>query len=341
MNEIWKKTPLVVFEKILYYTYIAFCKDPRKDNDLDFYTKDASCEYKPLYIPEKSINFQDFSFLMNIDNGFVKVEPSSYDNFSQFLFYENVQLNFDKYKLRKIINKYILPYDKNKCVVMGGYFSKYHTTIISDNFPAMYNNIKKQCDVDIFMLYGDNDVLYVPRKSDENLVSSRYIYLPYDNEYVQKYTTMKFKTEECIVNLILVHKNEKYKENYSVLEVNKHFDFELSRILYSFKFDSIYVPASLFKQYRNILRKFSVNVNIKELVFYVNKIVKHELYEKKRPKVKVDKIDDHDFRVFLTRYLKYCFKGFFKNEEEARQHVTLIKNLWPFYNFFETYCFFI
>ena len=50
---------------------------------------------------------------------------------------------------------------------MGGYFSKYHTTIISDNFPAMYNNINKQCYVDIFMLYGDNDVLYVPGKSDE------------------------------------------------------------------------------------------------------------------------------------------------------------------------------
>ena len=30
------------------------------------------------------------------------------------------------------------------------------------------------CDVDIFMLYGDNNVLYVPRKSDENLVSSIY-----------------------------------------------------------------------------------------------------------------------------------------------------------------------
>ena len=59
---------------------------------------------------------------MNIDNSFVKNEPSSYENFNQLLFYENVQLNFDKNKLRNIINKYILPYDINKCVVMGGYF---------------------------------------------------------------------------------------------------------------------------------------------------------------------------------------------------------------------------
>ena len=65
---------------------------------------------------------------MNIDNSFVKNEPSSYENFSQLLFYENVQLNFDKNKLRNIINKYILPYILpygiyvNKCVVMVGCF---------------------------------------------------------------------------------------------------------------------------------------------------------------------------------------------------------------------------
>ena len=108
---------------------------------------------------------------------------------------------------------------------------------------------------------------------------------------------------------------------------------DLSKIFYLYHFDSVYIHVSFFKQFRSICILFS------ECFSEVNDLRKYEaiLFEKKTyvqskssekflADVRSDPSDDflNFLLIDVTRFAKYCFKGYYYNNEECAKYMELL-----------------
>ena len=111
------------------------------------------------------------------------------------------------------------------------------------------------------------------------------------------------------------------------------FDFDFSKILYSYKFDSIYVHVTLFKQSNVINDLYGLDLKVNNLRKY-QEILKNEKLNLVRTAWRfLDPEQDltirDEFCSFLTTnfiyFIKYCFKGYSNSNKETLDFIELIE----------------
>ena len=151
MKELWKQLSnyVPVYEGVLYFTYVAQCCNKKKTKPLDLFKKTYDEEYTHLKFTQNSINFGEFFFLNEIDNGFIDIDSLNLSEESST--FKNMSYSFDKVYLRKIINELVCNTHKVTAVIMGGAFTKYKPNIISKKFTTLAASIAGKSDIDIYL----------------------------------------------------------------------------------------------------------------------------------------------------------------------------------------------
>ena len=277
--EIWKKLPILIIEKILYQVF-ALKNNQEQTFELDYYDECKKRSCISFTNSSKQLSFECFNFLTIIDRDYInltKFEKIN-DNPSPFV-YENSKFNFDKKRLREIMCEFILPNDLEKSLIAGGFFSKYiANNAISVKFANLFKVLSKKSDIDIYISSSENNHNnYELYKS--HLQSRKFkIYDDLngnDNQY--KFNCFKINTKNGeILNFVFVNDEYQSRERSNFDLINE-FDLDLSKIFYSYHFDSVYVHVSFFKQFRLICNFFS------ECFSEINDLRKYEaiLSEKK------------------------------------------------------------
>ena len=101
-----------------------------------------------------NLDIDDFTFLYNTIGNYVKVEDTlEFNSLLSKLQYPNVKIDFGyKKNFRHYIEKYIDEEDRQNTMIAGGIFSKYQKeSIFAHFFPDMYDTLKNNQDIDIFI----------------------------------------------------------------------------------------------------------------------------------------------------------------------------------------------
>jgi hypothetical protein len=279
MHVLWKQTPLLVYETILFNTYIAHCLNNLKTEKLDFYKKTYGRIYAPLSFPNSRISFDDYTFIRKIDNNFISLDSLNKDELHFTC--SNIKFNFDKTKLRDLINLYVCEEDRNDCVVMGGHFTRYlPESIISSQFKWLFGHMRNRKDIDIYLLKADYSHYYVWLRTltNVNVLSCDDSDDDYDF-YKRSFYSLKVQCEaNIILNFIFVirtrlcnntgceHLKSEDIATFDIFHMNEMFDFQVCKIFYSYLYDSIFVPSNLLTKYDLLAKKCDRNFQTHEFL---------------------------------------------------------------------------
>lgn len=336
-HKYWNFIPRELYEKILFHTYIAQFYSKQKPSQIDMYKFSYHSGFEPLDFVRKSMFDEEFEFLQLIDNNFISINSIHLN--SDTWVYKQISYNFNKIFLKNLINSYICEKDKKFCVVMGGYFSKYQTdSYFSERFPWLFKQIAKKADVDIYIFHAS--ILHYQRKFRNmgiEIISRSY--LPRISYIINNtfFASMKLKIKSQIINIIFL--NEKY-DNKSIenscINMLDRFDLDICKIFYSYFYDTVFVNVNLLTKYIKITSKCSVKPIIKDLSKYKADIEKIEFF-RDNSLLKLRLALNRENYTIILRYLKYCFKNFYIDENEASEHIETIKKLDCFFKEFPSY----
>jgi len=335
----WQELPLEGIDKVLFQTYVAWCRNKGKIEPLDFYKSTYGQQYKPLNFPNDQMSFCEFSFLRKIDNGFININSICLSTYMYAPLYKYVKYKFDKVFLRNIINYYICDNDKESCVIMGGYFSKYNEdNFISKKFPWLFQQIKKKGDIDIY-LFNANSSHYIIKFMIMGLeIISRNLDSDYESVFPSRFNTLKIRPNYAfcpIINLIFLKQKEHICNNTkciffnaveNCLDMINSFDLDICKILYSYTYDSIFVKATLFSKYNKISLKCKSKVAPLDLAIYKDFFSGDAIFLAKTLHSMRDAFTPAKYTKMI-RYLKYSFKGYYMDEKEADSHIIIIQKI--------------
>ena len=324
---IWINTSLLVLEKILFFlTIIKLEEGDGEPTKLDYYKK-INGKFEPVnykkkliyshYFFKQFVTFDEYNLFENFDNDFINI-TYNISKFETLVVYNDVSFNFNANYLKKLLVEHLRPEDLNNCLVAGGHFSNYiFENPISKNFPSLFKSFKSLSDVDVYIPihYNFNCYKYYTKKfAKKNLLipSSNLLNNEINNGYknIYQFSCIKFKHESTIVNLIF-----NKEPNFSTLDFIYLFDLDLSKIIYSFKFDNFFVHYTFIKRFHSIILN---NCLIKDLSLYEN------ILENKKALF----LESDDYLVFETefiRFLKYCFKGYINSSSHYKHCFELIE----------------
>ena len=335
MLELWKQLGNYgpAYERLLYFTYIARCYYKKKMEPIDFCKKTYRYQIAPLKLTQNSINFEEFFFLNKIENGFIDIESLNLTKESAT--FKNMSYSFNKVYFRKIINELVCKRDKDFAVIMGGAFTKYKPNIISEKFPSIAKAIAGKSDIDIYL----QNTSYKHYYRKFTMLGVEIISVHHSHEVLNYiFNTIKIRSNCEIINIIFISKNQYQKiivfkggdkviENPTSIDILNLFDYDICKIFYSFYFDKIFAFANLFEKYNEINSKCATKTIVKDL--YLNK---KEIEASSFANGNIS-LSNQDFDLYnkVYRYLKYAIKGYFKNAEEAQEHILLIEKLYESY----------
>jgi hypothetical protein len=158
---VWQTTPILIVEKILFHTYKLILQEEHElvkkvyskifhyeANDFRIGDFKNSVLKGKIFNSER-ISFDEFSFLVKIKNNFLNINDLKYLNFKLNFTYRNVEFFLDQEYFRSIIAKYVLKSDQEKCIIAGGFFSKYALDKIQ--LDESFNKIIIDNDMNIFI----------------------------------------------------------------------------------------------------------------------------------------------------------------------------------------------
>jgi hypothetical protein len=302
----------------------------QSDTELTWYggekSKSIFSETKLLEI--KGLSLEHYEFLIKIDRNFINITKYPFDLKSCFEY--NAEYRFDKEYLRKIMQDYVRPDDLEQSLVAGGFFSKYVENPISAKFPRLFSLLSSKSDIDIFILNGSSQIYKAWFLQRKIKVHSEYCANHYCNSY-SRFENFKIETgQNQIVNLILIRGQNNNHVSFNSIS---DFDLDFSKILYSYKFDSIYVHATLFKQSKLINDLYGLDMKVENLRKY------HEILIKEKNNLTQtaqrflnddqDMTTKEEFCSFLTTnfvyFIKYCLKGYSNSTKETNEFIELIQ----------------
>jgi hypothetical protein len=319
-----------------------------------------------------NLDFDDFCFLYNTIGNHVKVEDTlEFNLLLSKLHYPNVKIDFgDKEKFRHYIEKYIDEEDRQNTMIAGGIFSKYQNeSIFAHFFPDMYEKMKNNQDIDLFIYDNGKKFIKYYEKIFEVFLENPYSKSDKINN-IEEESNENYKIYQGInafkitlmngdkLNFIFVDSLE-YPSVFSFLNT---FDFSLSKIFYSFNKNAIFIPCEIFSEFNRINCKFSLydNIQIKKIdivdllknefnnyVFLVKKLLRLRIEFFKSTndlklienKLKFINANKNSLKLICNcskmfyRIVKYGLKNFFKNNDEA---LDCYEQINFFYSIFKT-----
>jgi hypothetical protein len=196
----------------------------------------------------------------------------------------------------------------DQTIIAGGFFSNYTINPVSIKFPFIFDLLTKEKDIDIYIL--TNDIKTYVQIYQKKLIIFR------DRANGYSFSSFKILTDNYeTVNFIFPNT----KNGITQFSMLNDFDFDFSKIFYSYKFDSVFVHIHLFEDFRNLSSTFFPNYKIKDLNVYKKKL---NFFYKCFSTIVCEMREEHEsclkrnfWRYDLTRFIKYVFKGFFCYEE--------------------------
>jgi hypothetical protein len=323
------KIPYELIRKILFrYINYHFFKNIDGSNFLakpSFFMFD----YEFDYIYKSGLDFVDFKFFSYLKNDYFNACYLSNDLFIDYNFLEmNIYCKDD---LRKIIESLISKNDLAVVYIAGGIFSNYtEKSPLSQKFSNLYKNFKSKQDIDLYLI-DNNNVLFEKYKNKFFAKKKRVFEIhsslllnpsSFNSSLINNNcTSFKIFAKGKIINFIFLQIWSNFEEYI------KNFDFSVTRIYYSYRLDSIYLPVELLNRYSLFKRpRCDLFENINSLRFHYNyKLVLKYLemdYEKFIEILRTENFEDFHFlatflKVDFKRVLKYSFKYFFFSENDA------------------------
>jgi hypothetical protein len=306
----------------------------------------------------QNLDFNDFAFLFKtIGNYIIYEETIEFSSLLSNLRYPFLKLDFSfKQKFRFYIENFIDEEDRNYTMIAGGIFSSYQNeSVFAQNMPELYEMMKNNQDIDIFIHDNGTKFNRYYEKIFEVYLEASYSGANGKNKIEEESSNDNYKIYQGVnafkisllngdkLNFIFVD-NEAYPSVFSFLNT---FDFTLAKIFYSYNTNAIFVPCELFSEYKRIYSKFYLfdffqknysdieYLLINEFKVYsilLQKIIKFDpefekckndayLNERKlqffNKNKKGLKILSKCSKMFY-RIAKYGFKSFFKNFDEAK-----------------------
>jgi hypothetical protein len=338
ISDIWKKTPNLLTEKILYQLLLLKAQD-KQALELDFYgglCSNVSCLYlRHGLISSKQISFESFKFLCNVDRDFINL--TKYENFDDknSFVYKNINFDFDKKHLRELMREYVQPKDLDRSLVAGGFFSKYvSNNPISLKYAKLFRVISKKSDIDIYIASTESN------HKNYELYKSLFLKRNYkvyddlkdqDNQY--KFDCFKIDTKSNeTLNFIFLNDSlqSELRTNFDLIN---EFDMDLSKVFYSYHYDSVYAHVTFFKQFRSIIKHSGTTLSlVKDLRKYKTVVCAKKTYLERSSQgeflsyVRSDSQDSflNFLTVDLVRFAKYCFKGYYYDNDECEKYTELL-----------------
>jgi hypothetical protein len=367
-----------IFYEILYRNCLVPVCTHQKQLKIHYLAREEDFRInKPLLkkiFPNKYVPLNDFQYFHSLDvRGFLKIDFPPTETCKKLLdlfYYSNVQLNLDISTYIELIAKFLIPInDIDQCIIAGGIFSKYVPSLdISTCYSKLFNNLKGNQDIDVFMLDSNNDNFnsYLSKFKLLNMNPSEINHEGYE------FSTFKVLIESKMVNFIFVHRDIMNGTNETILDHIEKFDFNLTKIFYSYKLKCLFMNKSLFSPF--LTMNFIINQGfpqelpedytlfIGEFIAIKNKCESLKLKHKKNNLEKIleilnanqeEMIDVNMILTFLNkryiRTLKYFFKGYFiempnttdiehdKIDESNNRYDIFNKLIHYFYAIFEKY----
>jgi hypothetical protein len=350
INKTWYTTPLIVLEQILYHAHVASCFDKLKIQDLDIYRETNGNQYQPLLFPHQSMTSDEYLFISHIDNNYINIDKKPLNE--QTSEFNNICYNFDKPKLRFLIESLVDEIDREFCVVMGGNFTKYNKKgLISVKFPWLYSKICCKADVDIYLLHSHAHKYFIKFEHmnlDVDISKSISLNIEY-NFFQNAIQSIKVKFNGENINFIFlacdhfqhdIHGTcnifeQNINECFNIFSMLDLFDLNICKIFYSYYYDNIYAHVSLFREYNLIIQRCNAKNEICDLDFYRKKIINSDFFKFNKLTSK-RLLLNYKLYASIIRYFKYSFKGYFIDIKEATVHIETIKELLPFFASFPT-----
>ena len=207
------------------------------------------------------------------------------------------------------MEKLVLPNDLQNSLIAGGYFSNYSLNPVSKQFSEIYRLINQEKDIDLYILTQNIKIYQLIYRKKLIIYKNR------SNSY--QFSSFKIKTEGNLsVNFIFPN----IKIGMTVKKLIDSFDFDFSKIFYSYKKHSIFVHVHLLEGCKKIQSEFDLKSNTKDLNVYRYRL--EFLY--KCFSVMIPELQEYHYeflpknfwRYDLTRFIKYVFKGYYSDAEE-------------------------
>ena len=196
---------------------------------------------KKMY-PSRIVDLVSFQFFHELENtNFIDV-TNNMNLLEIFQYKDTVKLNLCLKDIVNTINEYVNT-ASNQCILAGGLFSDYDVNnIFAKQYPRLLSNFSKKKDVDLYMLDNNKASFNFYWEKFESLNMKPYAV----NDIGYQFNCFKVKMNGFILNMIFVPCIQREKTIHSIIEIVIGFDFNLSKIFYSFKFDAIYFFGHLF-----------------------------------------------------------------------------------------------
>ena len=196
---------------------------------------------------DRQISLMNFKIFDSINTMFICYEQN--ENILKFLKITKAKLNLKLNK--KLFLKYIDKYLED-AFLAGGCFSSNDANNV---FAKKYSDLKNICienqDFDIFII--DKSMIkfkYFCDKFENFNGFTKSLASDYQLSQSLSINTIKVKLDDKIVNLIFINSEHKNYKNYTVIDTLIHFifkfDFNLTRIFYSFKLKKTFMYIGLF-----------------------------------------------------------------------------------------------
>jgi hypothetical protein len=310
-----------------------------------------------LAFPLRRVSHKEFLFFDSINSDYINITKNN-ELLKDFA-YKDVELNLDIKSMIDKVSKVILYGDLDKCIIAGGAFSKYVFDHELDNkYRGIFVELQSASDVDIYIQDCDKTLFNKYLLLFMNVYLLKPIVI---NENDYKYNSFKVMiADSFLLNMIFVEsKPIRGKKLLSVFELVVDFDFNLCKIFYSFKLESIFINVALFKtfhklsSYQILNNVANVNYIMRDLTLYchiftgfkefVNDLkLRCNIVSRERWKINIlatQRDYVYNLKTFIDtiflRTLKYYLKGFFL----PAQKESIKLNILYFLNIFHDYLF--
>ena len=338
-GEIFQNLPLEIIETIFSEIIIQKLKD-NTTSALCWYGKNKNVIYNEFnkHIWEKItyIPFSIFSFLDKIENNYVNITKFPY--YKKEIRHENIWLNTDSQSiliLKTMLEEFVLPDHLQHCSVVGGYFSLYNShCYFSNKNVNLFQAFLKKKDIDICILHGEASEYNLIKRYKKNFKNKSLVVrdISGSNSFFSFKVSLK---NDMILNFILLNVNK----NKNGIPINlftyiDSFDFDITKIFYSYKFDSVFVNFSNFYHINSgSLNKLGI---IKcDLNYYDSRFRDNMKFLGSKLVIQTNSLRRvlsrkwfFSFKKLLSidfiRFIKYCLKGYSNEIEDDFYRLYII-----------------
>jgi hypothetical protein len=214
---------------------------------------------------DQKISLSYFKIFDSLNSMFICYEKN--ENILQYFKLKKAKLNLklNKKFFFKHIDKYL-----DDAFLAGGCFSSYNADNI---FVKKYLDLKNICienqDFDIFII--DKSMIkfnFFCEKFENYKGFTKSLAMDYQLTQSMTINTIKVKLDEKIVNFIFINAEHKIYNNYTEIDTFIHFifkfDFNLTRIFYSFKLKKTFIYVGLFNIFDNFEENSCSQVFLKD-----------------------------------------------------------------------------